>query len=298
MNVFESVFYEIRKYLEDNYFDADVGDQYSYISFNGSTGTTLFSIMVGLCVGMLIASYFLVWQRNHMGRMVRRLRKMDAKSPKTAKSLEELGMEKDAAVKHALRTPSVLRKLLHIVAGDRILIRDLYISEITEEMVQKERDRDMDEKEKARLAAIAAAKEETELRREHAAVVTGEADLEEVIGVDGDADGTAESAKSAVDTANEEGAEAAKTAEQGSTLEEKKAQKALQRMPKFDVMTAKYYIPEELAFRAENRFGREKFGPVFLIAATVIFLGMGFLLVRFTPFLLGLLDRSLVALFG
>lgn len=284
MNVFESVFYEIRKYLEDNYFNADVGDQYSYISFDGSTGTTLFSIMVGLCVGMLLASYFLVWQRNHMGRMVRRLRKQDARSPKTAKTLEELEMEKDSALKHALRTPSVLRKMLHIVAGERILIRDLYISEITEEMVEKERARDMDEKEKARLSAIAAAKEETKLRREHAAIVAGDATLEEVIGTDAAENEAAETVEK--DTA----------AEQGSAP--RKKDKALERLPKFDVMTAKYYIPEELAFRAENRFGREKLAPVFLAVATVVFLGIGFLLIRFTPLILGLLDRSLVAIFG
>jgi len=69
-------------------------------------------------------------------------------------------------------------------------------------------------------------------------------------------------------------------------------------LPKFDVMTAKYYIPEELSFRAENRFGREKLGPVFLAVSTVVFLGLGFLLIRFTPFILGLLDRSLAAIFG
>ena len=288
MNVFESLFYEIRKYLEDNYFNADVGDRYTYISFDGNTGTTLFSIMVGLCVGMLIASYLLVWQRNHMGRMVRRLRKADAKSPKTAKSLAELNMERDAAVKHALRTPSVLRKMLHIVAGDRIWLRDLYISETTEEMIEKERARDMDEKEKARLAAIAAAKEETALRREHAAVVAGEATLEEVYSA------PSEEASEAAGSASKE---TAGDASQNKESTSQKKDKSLNRLPKFDVMTAKYYIPEELAFRAENRFGREKMGPVFLLVATVVFLGMGFLLVRFTPLLLGLLDRSLVAIF-
>ena len=301
MGIFESIWYEIWKYLEDNYFSATVGDRYSYISFDGSTGTTLFSIMLGLCLGMMVASYFLLYQRNRIGRFVRRILKAGAKTPGTAKSLEELGLEKDAAVKHALRTPSVLRKLVHIVTPKTILIRNLYENEITEEMVAKEYARISDEKEKEKIAVRAAIEEEKELRRERAAMrmstnagtltVTAEEPSE---APEARPLGTAVSAN---EEKKEDGTDLPANEKAAAETNSARA-KGPSRLPKFDFATARFYIPEELCFRAERRFARDKFGLPAAIIATVVFLVLTFLLVRLAPLVLGFFDRSLTSLFG
>ena len=71
-----------------------------------------------------------------------------------------------------------------------------------------------------------------------------------------------------------------------------------EKFPKPDFAKDKFYIPEELKFRAGNRYEREKFGLPLAIGASVLFLVIGFLLVRFLPLLLGLLDGSLQAMLG
>jgi hypothetical protein len=71
-----------------------------------------------------------------------------------------------------------------------------------------------------------------------------------------------------------------------------------EKFPKPDFKKDKFYIPEELKFRAGNRYEREKFGLPLAIGASVLFLVIGFLLVRFLPLLLGLLDGSLQAMLG
>ena len=79
-----SLWDEIWAYLDKYYFSATAGDQYVYLKFDGKTGMTVFSIIVGLCVGMAVASFVMLYQRNHVGRFVRRLFKKNAHTADTA----------------------------------------------------------------------------------------------------------------------------------------------------------------------------------------------------------------------
>ena len=127
-----SLWDEIWAYLDKYYFSATAGDQYVYLKFDGKTGMTVFSIIVGLCVGMAVASFVMLYQRNHVGRFIRRLFRKNAHTADTAVTLEELSLEKDGFLRHALSSPtSVVRKMVHIVTEKGILIRNLYRSEIT-----------------------------------------------------------------------------------------------------------------------------------------------------------------------
>jgi hypothetical protein len=280
-----SLWDEIWAYLDKYYFSATAGDQYVYLKFDGKTGMTVFSIIVGLCVGMAVASFVMLYQRNHVGRFVRRLFKKNAHTADTAVTLSELSLERDAFLKHALSSPtSVVRKMVHIVTEKGILIRNLYRSEITPEMEKAEWDRTaaaVEEKKK---------KEKAEREREYArklAEKNGEALPEETL-----AEAPAEeiAAKEAVVKEAESALPTSKASVFGRLRGEK--------FPKPDFKKDKFYIPEELKFRAGNRYEREKFGLPLAIGASVLFVVIGFLLVRFLPLLLGLLDGSLQAMLG
>lgn len=291
-----SLWDEIWAYLDKYYFSATVGDQYVYLKFDGKTGMTVFAIIVGLCIGMAIASFAMLYQRNHVGRFVRRLFKKNAHTADTAVTLSELSLEKDLFLRHALSSPtSVVRKMVHIVTEEGILIRNLFRSEITPEMGKAEWDRT--------AAAIEAKKkkEKAEREREYARKLAekhGEMLPEEVPEAESPANEIA--AEEAV--AKEEGANGGTTPAEEKELPTSKAgifgRLRGEKFPKPDFAKDKFYIPEELKFRAGNRYEKEKFGLPLAIGASVLFLVIGFLLVRFLPLLLGLLDGSLQAMLG
>ena len=278
-----SLWDEIWAYLDKYYFSATAGDQYVYLKFDGKTGMTVFSIIVGLCVGMAVASFVMLYQRNHVGRFIRRLFRKNAHTADTAVTLEELSLEKDGFLRHALSSPtSVVRKMVHIVTEKGILIRNLYRSEITPEMEKAEWDRTaaaMEEKKK---------QEKLEREREYARKLAekhGEALPEEPMEEAEDAPEAPMAEIAAV-----EEVPASKASVFGRLRGEK--------FPKPDFKKDRFYIPEELKFRAGNRYEREKFGLPLAIGASVLFVVIGFLLVRFLPVLLGLLDGSLQAMLG
>ena len=278
-----SLWDEIWAYLDKYYFSATAGDQYVYLKFDGKTGMTVFSIIVGLCVGMAVASFVMLYQRNHVGRFIRRLFRKNAHTADTAVTLEELSLEKDGFLRHALSSPtSVVRKMVHIVTEKGILIRNLYRSEITPEMEKAEWDRTaaaMEEKKK---------QEKLEREREYAKKLAekhGEALPEEPMEETEDAPEA-----SMAEVAAAEEVPASKASVFGRLRGEK--------FPKPDFKKDRFYIPEELKFRAGNRYEREKFGLPLAIGASVLFVVIGFLLVRFLPLLLGLLDGSLQAMLG
>ena len=278
-----SLWDEIWAYLDKYYFSATAGDQYVYLKFDGKTGMTVFSIIVGLCVGMAVASFVMLYQRNHVGRFIRRLFRKNAHTADTAVTLEELSLEKDGFLRHALSSPtSVVRKMVHIVTEKGILIRNLYRSEITPEMEKAEWDRTaaaMEEKKK---------QEKLEREREYARKLAekhGEALPEEPTE---EAEDAPEAPMAEVAAAEE--VPASKASVFGRLRGEK--------FPKPDFKKDRFYIPEELKFRAGNRYEREKFGLPLAIGASVLFVVIGFLLVRFLPVLLGLLDGSLQAMLG
>ena len=278
-----SLWDEIWAYLDKYYFSATAGDQYVYLKFDGKTGMTVFSIIVGLCVGMAVASFVMLYQRNHVGRFIRRLFRKNAHTADTAVTLSELSLEKDGFLRHALSSPtSVVRKMVHIVTEKGILIRNLYRSEITPEMEKAEWERTaaaMEEKKK---------QEKLEREREYAKKLAekhGEALPEELMEEAEDAPEAPMAEIAAV-----EEVPASKASVFGRLRGEK--------FPKPDFKKDRFYIPEELKFRAGNRYEREKFGLPLAIGASVLFVVIGFLLVRFLPLLLGLLDGSLQAMLG
>lgn len=107
----------IYQYFEEVYFTASLNGNYENLSFKG-TVTTLLMLVGGLCLGILIASYVIFFQKRLLGRFMRALIAAKAEDKDSAKSLAELGFEKSGMVKSELSRASVSRKLVSVVDAE------------------------------------------------------------------------------------------------------------------------------------------------------------------------------------
>lgn len=105
------------QYLEENYFSASLNADYENLNFTG-TVTTLLMLVGGICLGVLLASVIIVFERRVVGRFVRTLLAREAKDAETALSLADLGLEKNGFIKRELSRVSVSRKLVSVVRED------------------------------------------------------------------------------------------------------------------------------------------------------------------------------------
>ena len=77
------IFRLIVQYFEENYFSSSLNGDYQNLNFT-HTATTLLMIVGGICLGVLIASFIVVFERRVVGRFIRALLSMGAKDAQTA----------------------------------------------------------------------------------------------------------------------------------------------------------------------------------------------------------------------
>ena len=107
-------FGDIWDYLRETYFEVDFGS-YRNFDISGYSGT-LSQVIFAVMLGIIFASIVVVYERRHLGAVVRALLASEAQDEESAKTLAELGFRADGAVKHALRRrDSTLRKLIRYV---------------------------------------------------------------------------------------------------------------------------------------------------------------------------------------
>ena len=111
------IFRLIAQYFEENYFSASLNAKYENLNFTG-TVTTLLMLVGGICLGLLLASFVVVFEKRVVGRFIRTLLARGAKDADTALSLADLGMEKKGFIKRELSRISVSRKLVSVVRAD------------------------------------------------------------------------------------------------------------------------------------------------------------------------------------
>lgn len=109
-----SLWEELWAYLEGKYFSVDLG-QYEHINVGSGSLITLRNIVLGMCAGIIIASIMAAYDKNKLGKFVRTVIKEQCLWPDKAKTLEELGFERDAIIKSNLRRGSVLGKVVKCV---------------------------------------------------------------------------------------------------------------------------------------------------------------------------------------
>lgn len=111
------IFRLIAQYFEENYFSSSLNANYDNLNFTG-TATTLFMLVSGICLGIWLASFVIVFEKRVVGRFVRSLLEKGAKDKDSALSLSDLGMEKKGFIKRELSRASVSRKLISVVRAD------------------------------------------------------------------------------------------------------------------------------------------------------------------------------------
>ncbi len=84
--------------------------EYQNFTFTESDASMVSFVVIGICIGIVIASLIIFYQRNIPGGFVRALLRAEALSPETAKTLAELGYEKNALIKFELRHGAVMKK--------------------------------------------------------------------------------------------------------------------------------------------------------------------------------------------
>lgn len=130
-----SLWEELWAYLEGKYFSVDLG-QYEHINVGSGSLITLRNVILGMCAGIIIASIMMAYEKNKMGKFVRRVIKEQCLWPEQAMTLEQLGFEGNYAVKSNLRRPnSVLSKVVKCVEREAFQkevsdMREAYIAKM------------------------------------------------------------------------------------------------------------------------------------------------------------------------
>ena len=108
----DSLICEIFTYLEDTYFSVSFGS-YQNFSVSESTAVTVRNTILGIAIGIIIASAMMVYTKRVLGGFVRTLLRNECTSPETAKTLLELGYFKNASIRKELKKGVTLCKLVY-----------------------------------------------------------------------------------------------------------------------------------------------------------------------------------------
>lgn len=105
---------EVWAYLKDTYLSLDFSD-YEYIQLGGNN-TSLITVVGGLFLGILLASFCIVFQKRVVGRYIQRMLAAGAIGEENACTPASLGFGKSMLLRAQLRSRSgVLRKLVRYV---------------------------------------------------------------------------------------------------------------------------------------------------------------------------------------
>lgn len=86
--------------------------EYANFSFDAAARTTLRNVIVAFCIGILLASLYMLYQKLIPGSIVRAILKAESHTPDTAKTLAELGLDKNPLYRFELRHNAMLKKMV------------------------------------------------------------------------------------------------------------------------------------------------------------------------------------------
>ena len=124
---------EIWEYLEGKYFSVDMG-RYEHISIGSGSLITLQKVVLGICVGIIVAAAMVCYDKNRLGAFVRAIVREQALCPDRAMTLSDLGFAGNRAVRTSLRSSNKLGRIVHSVEKDAYdaqvaAAREAYIAE-------------------------------------------------------------------------------------------------------------------------------------------------------------------------
>ena len=124
---------EIWEYLEGKYFSVDMG-RYEHISIGSGSLITLQKVVLGICVGIIVAAAMVCYDKNRLGAFVRAIVREQALCPDRAMTLSDLGFAGNRAVRTSLRSSNKLGRIVHSVEKDAYdaqvaAAREAYVAE-------------------------------------------------------------------------------------------------------------------------------------------------------------------------
>ena len=215
---YQSTLHELLSYVEERYFRIDF-HAYEHINLSSDAGKTAQMMILGIAIGLIIASVMVAYTRTKLGGFVRKLLKEECLSPEQAKTLLELDEFRNASVRYELSKGVTLKKFVRL--ADESKKEEATVEEMTENDVDGEGERPSSNQ-KSRFTAFFRQKE--------------------------------------------------------------------QESP-VDFTTARFYIPEDLKYRADTRFEKKGSGWLFAILTSVGAIVFASLICKFLPDIVQLMDN-------
>ena len=243
--------------------------EYANFTFDAAARGMTRNVILGLCAVMLLVSLYALYQKYVPGAIVRAILKAKAHSKDTAKTTEELGLEKNPLVLMELKFNLSLKKLLRMANDEgedpespvRSLAEDTEEDAIDSELEAEDADADADAD--VHTEAGEGAEVEAELHADAEVEAAAEADAETDRGAQGEAT-----------IPVSEGAAEESAAKEDASYE-----------------LARFYIPEECKDRAENQFNKAENNPFALLIATGLIFAFGIALIKLLPWILTVFDN-------
>ena len=92
--------------------------EYAHFTFDAGARTLLRNVILGIAIGIILASLYAFYQKNVPGAVVRALLRAEAFSPDCAKTLTELGLEKNILIPFELAHNGMLKKLVRAATAE------------------------------------------------------------------------------------------------------------------------------------------------------------------------------------
>ena len=113
----KSLFEELWEYFEETYFSPEL-PALDNLDFGTGTLVSLKTILVGLTIGLVLASFITIYNKRFIGSFVRKLLEAECLDKQSAKTLEELGYLKNPAIRQAIKTDKPLSRWIKCVEED------------------------------------------------------------------------------------------------------------------------------------------------------------------------------------
>ena len=100
-----------------------VDGSYENLGYGSNTMISIRLVVLGIFIGLVIACVAMAYNKQVLGGFVRRLLSSEIKSAESAKTLSELGYEKNPFIRGAVRKSVALRRVVHCVEEDEFYAR-------------------------------------------------------------------------------------------------------------------------------------------------------------------------------
>ncbi len=117
-----SLFRELWDYFVDKYFTVRF-EEYQYENIRVGKGglISVRAVIVAVFLGIIIAAAVSMFQKRTLGDLVRALDRENANKPEEAKTLVELGLIRNPAIKQDLRSGTALKRVVRCVEEEQYL---------------------------------------------------------------------------------------------------------------------------------------------------------------------------------